>query len=115
MEPDQTCPLGSDPSVRLAQQKKRIALMLQSYGSLLEDLIEALETGTAPVATQLAKKLPELRYWLKQANEIEQETKDDINRAQSTKDSDTDLDQVRADIGCRLARLRRCCGADTVS
>lgn len=99
---------------RLYQDREAIA---ETLNELIEDLTELRQQlrseKKAGKATDGGKLLTEVRYWLKQANETEKEIaairQKEIGIAGAY---GIDLEQAGLAVGCRLARLRACCGAE---
>jgi len=85
----------------------------------LADELEALKTkvdaGEA-TETEGRKALASLNFWMRQAQEMEMALAR-IRREEAgiAGDYGCDIEQARVEIGCRLDRLRECCGADEVS
>jgi hypothetical protein len=99
---------------RLEAQRQEIALMLADLVADIRDLQGKIRSGEATKA-ELAVGLADLRYWLKAARETEAEL-DAIKRKESDVVSayGLDLEAAELEIGCRLARIRPCCGAARV-
>lgn len=95
-------------------------LLLASVRSSLADLLREVQDGNGEAVRQLVTTQSELEIALRRA--IETEQKFNVwNEKQSAaahdaggagRDGDIDLDAIRYDIGCRLARLRACCDTD---
>ena len=90
----------------LRDQARRVTTLLRTLGDDLELMILALEINDPASAKEFARCLPDLRYWLKQTNDTEKEFRNadlaDTNAAA------TDLAAARAEVRCRLDRLRDC-------
>lgn len=104
----------TDPD-EAARQRARIALMLRSYGDTLEELITRFDAAEPDSGAPAAKLLGEVRYWLKQLNEAEKDLNKGGQSNGNAAENQIDLDHARAELRCRLARLRRCGNARGVS
>ncbi len=96
----------------LDQVRRTVAHMRAQLAALEAEIM----AGDAQAIRESAKVLADLRAWSKLA--IEAETRFEERR----KDQEgvvngyaLDLEDAERTIGCRLARLRRCCGAGGVS
>lgn len=88
-------------------------VLLRSVRRTLADLLrEVIEGETTPLK-DLAGKHGELETALKRVIEAEQKYDERIEREQARgRPDDIDFDAIRAEIGCRLHRLRVCCQSD---
>ena len=88
-----------------------IGLLTSVRGTLAELLLD-VQTGGFGVIKDLVGKQSELEQALRRAMETEQKFNDwqAKQRGEHAPD-EIDFDAVRRDIGCRLDRLRDCCGA----
>ena len=86
--------------------------LLSSVRSTLADLLLDVQTGGFGAVKDLVGKQSELEQALRRAMETEQKFNDwqAKQRGEHAPD-EIDFDAVRRDIGCRLDRLRDCCGA----
>ena len=99
-------------SDRMTSNREEIATELAYLRQFLQDLRARLETGETGTARGEGKLSAEIRYWIKAARDAENELNE--LRRQECGISDVyglDLDAARHAIGCRMARLRPCCGA----
>ena len=115
---------GTPQSLITAQaETDRLQRERDSITEVLRDLREDLETmaaqtrgGEGSKTAEAKALLADMRYWLKALRETEVEL-ETIRR----KEADIaghyglDLERARIEVGCRLDRLRRCCGAGGVS
>ena len=101
---------------RLEHERERIAVLLRESSEALTRLLLQLEAGEGTNKTEAGKLLGDLRYWLRASHETEAQIAN-VRRKQKGIAGDwaLDLDRARHGIGCRMARLRRCCGAGEVS
>ncbi len=98
-------------------------LLLASVRSSLADLLREVREGNGDTLRQLVLTQAELEIALRRAIETEQRfnvwneknavtAKDAAKGGTRAGGDEIDLDAVRYDIGCRLARLRACCHTD---
>ncbi len=100
---------------RLEAQRSEIADTLADLSADLRDLRKRLRGGEARKSGEDGKLLGELRYWLKAARDAEAELEDFRRKECGVVGAYAlDLEQARFEIGCRLARIRPCCGAGEV-
>jgi predicted nucleic acid-binding Zn-ribbon protein len=97
---------------RLEEQRAEIEETLCDLRDDIRAIQARLRSGTVDRKTEAAKPLSELKYWLKAIRETEAEI-DAIRRRELAIAGPygLDLEAARDEIGCRLARLRPCCGA----
>lgn len=94
------------------EQVRRTMTYLTELLALMEDEVMEGDPGSIKEA---AKLLAEIRNWSKLAMETEARFEErDQRRHRVANGYALDLEEARATIGCRLARLRRCCGAGRV-
>lgn len=94
------------------EQVRRTMTYLTELLALMED--EVME-GDPGAIKEAAKLLAEIRNWSKLAMETEARFEERAKRRDGVAQGYAlDLEEARATIGCRLARLRRCCGAGRV-
>ncbi|WP_058861062.1 hypothetical protein [Pseudoponticoccus marisrubri] len=106
---------AADEAGRLEAQRAEIE---QTLGELVRDIREIqsrLRQGTFESRTETGKLLGDLRYWLRAARDTEAEL-EAIRRKQAGIGDGygLDLDAAERAIGCRLHRIRTCCGAERV-
>ncbi|WP_375172647.1 hypothetical protein [Pseudooceanicola sp.] len=96
-----------------------IVEILEELKRLKEDLnatrgyVQSEEPGFTREALRCAG---DVRSFIKHAYDVEARVHDEQRKQLGIAgDSGFDLDQARADIGCKLDSLRRCCGAGAVS
>ncbi|WGW02506.1 hypothetical protein [Tropicibacter oceani] len=101
---------------RLERDREEIAAMLEGLKQDLQSMQERLRSGETEKRSEGGSLLGDLKYWLRQANETEKEI-EAIRRKDCAivEGYGLDLEQAGLEIGCRLAGLRACCGADEVS
>lgn len=93
----------------VARLRADAVLLLRSVRATLADLLRDLVDG-APGLKEVTAKQAELETALKRAFDAEQKYHDWLDRDRSRlAPGEIDLDAVRAEIGCRLHRLRSCC------
>ena len=103
--------LVRDETARLEEQRDEIAETLRELSQELRDLRARVREGDLKDSQEAGKLLGHLRYWLKAANETEAQLAEQRRkRAGISGAYGLDLDRARVDIGCRLDRIRRCCG-----
>ncbi|WP_181389470.1 hypothetical protein [Pseudoprimorskyibacter insulae] len=79
----------------------------------LRDLMQRVRTGEGCSKDDVGKKLLEMRAWLKTARETEAQLHAERRkRCGIVGGYGLDLEQARFEVGCRLARLRRCYDQD---
>ncbi len=104
------------PEKRLSEletTRADIAATLKSITLQIVELRMQVETGNVARTREAGQLLADTRYWLKAARETEAEIDTvEKQRAGIVHDYGLDLETARSEIGCRLARLRRCCGED---
>lgn len=94
------------------EQVRRTMTYLTELLALMED--EVME-GDPTAIKDAAKLLVEIRNWSKLAMETEAKFEERAKRKEGAAEGYAlNLDAARTAIGCRLARLRRCCGAGQV-
>ncbi|WP_196941943.1 hypothetical protein [Pseudooceanicola algae] len=83
----------------------------------LKALQGRLRAGESDAVKETAKMCGEIRYWIRFAMEMEAKLDEGRQRrgARPAGGEDLDLDAARTSIRCRLDRLRRCTGPETVS
>ncbi|WP_186766547.1 hypothetical protein [Puniceibacterium confluentis] len=90
--------------------RAHIAATLKSIRLQIVDLKTRVEDGNLQNTREVGQLLADARYWLKAARETEAEIENvEKQRAGIVHDYGLDLEHARSEIGCRLARLRRCC------
>jgi len=97
---------------RLEDERDRIADVLRDLGADIRRLKAQIEDGKAVSKTDAGKLMSDVRYWMRASHETEAQIAN-VRRKQKGLAGDwaLDLERVRDEIGCRMARLRRCCGA----
>ena len=89
-----------------AALKRRLAALTTGL-EMLEERVQSEDLGKR---TDAAALLADIRFWLKQIRETENSLADiRRERAGLAGGYGVDLDVARVEIGCRLARIRRCC------
>lgn len=97
---------------RLEEQRAEIEATLDDLRDDIRAIQARLRSGEVDRRAEAAKPLSELKYWLRAIRETEAEIDAIRRRDLSISESyGLDLEAARAEIGCRLARLRPCCGA----
>ncbi|MDA7424678.1 hypothetical protein [Thalassococcus lentus] len=113
---DQVLITAKTEAERLEKERDSIARQLTGLRQQIEALQDQLEAGTIKTEGEDKKLLAELRYWLKAGRETEKEIDEIRRRDAGIADVyGLDLDAAVSEIGCRLARVRACCGAGEVS
>ena len=109
--------IGSDTHLeeemsRLEDERDRIADVLRDLGADIRRLKAQIEDGKAVSKTDAGKLMSDVRYWMRASHETEAQIAN-VRRKQKGLAGDwaLDLERARDEIGCRMARLRRCCGA----
>lgn len=86
--------------------------LLTSVRSTLADLLLDVQTGGLGAVKDLVGKQSELEQALRRAMETEQKFNDwQAKQRGDLGPDEIDFDTLRRDIGCRLDRIRACCGA----
>ncbi|WP_047995658.1 hypothetical protein [Puniceibacterium sp. IMCC21224] len=95
---------------KLEKDRKSIAATLRNIRRELSALEKEVQAGDVGQAREAGKTLADIRYWLKAARETEAEL-ENVKRARVgvAHSYGLDLERARSEVGCRLARLRRCC------
>lgn len=95
---------------------ERVQTQLRSFLADIEDLQKRAHAGEGVKETEVRKLFQELRGWLKLAQEAEmivaQRKREELGIKHQY---GLDLQAARAQVGCRLDRLRRCCRDGKVS
>lgn len=101
---------------RLENERDQIADRLQELGEEMLRIKTELQTGEGMKRADTGKLLGDVRYWLRASHETEAQIAN-VRRKQKGLVGDwaLDLERARDEIGCRMARLRRCCGAGEFS
>lgn len=106
----QTGPSSLSKAIEVAEGQ------LTDLTALAGELLEEIKAGNLDTVKDAAKAADELRKILRLAIELEVRNERDRKREAGVSGSyGLDLEQARADIGCKLGRLRRCCRAGEVS
>ena len=86
--------------------------LLSSVRSTLADLLLDVQTGGFGAVKDLVGKQSELEQALRRAMDTEQKFNDwQAKQRGELGPDEIDFDALRRDIGCRLDRLRACCGS----
>ncbi|MBU2960127.1 hypothetical protein KO516_04635 [Citreicella sp. C3M06] len=104
-----------DDMSQLENEREQIALTLKELGEEIRRLKAQIEEGEATSKTETGKLMSDVRYWMRASHETEAQIAN-VRRKQKGLAGDwaLDLERARDEIGCRMARLRRCCGAGSV-
>lgn len=95
---------------RLEAQRDEIAQTLDELAADIRDLQGKIRRGEAKKA-EGGSVLSDLRYWLKALRETEAELETIRKRESGLAGAwGLDLDAADAEVRCRLARIRACCG-----
>ena len=113
----QTQDASPEPGAALQDAARAVELQLRIMRSELLDLQTRLAAGDQSAIRDGARLLADVRYWLKQANELETQIETQQRKAtgHSGHDHAIDFDAARSQIRCRLDRLRDCRGPKIVS
>ncbi|WP_226621688.1 hypothetical protein [Alloyangia pacifica] len=97
---------------RLEEEREQLADMLRHLGNDMRRLRDRFDEDGTLDKPETSKAAADLRYWLKVAHETEAQIRN-VRRKQKGIAGDwaLDLERARVEVGCRMARLRRCCGA----
>ncbi|GGG64323.1 hypothetical protein GCM10011415_08600 [Salipiger pallidus] len=97
---------------RLENEREQIVDVLKELGDEIRRIKTQIEDGDAVSKTETGKLMADLRYWMRASHETEAQIAN-VRRKQKGLVGDwaLDLERARDEIGCRMARLRRCCGA----
>lgn len=110
MEPSDPVQLDAE-GLRLLRDDA--ARLLTAVRRTLADLLERVVEGDGGALKEAAVKQAELENALKRVFEAEQKYHERIERERGTTGPDViDFDAIRDQIGCRLHRLRTCCGPE---
>ena len=107
-------PVGPDVELGGGQKKlfEDCIGLLTSVRSTLADLLLDVQTGGLGAVKDLVGKQSELEQALRRAMETEQKFNDwQAKQRGDLGPDEIDFDTLRRDIGCRLDRIRACCGA----
>ncbi|WP_417524699.1 hypothetical protein [Marinovum sp.] len=89
---------------------------LEEFEAALRDLKQQVRSGEVTALKDAGKTLAEIRGWMKLAMETEAQLAEYARKEAAIDGAyGLDLDKARSEIGCRLAKLRKCCGAGRVS
>lgn len=95
---------------------EKLALIATQLGHIQTELIEFQEqiaTGSLPTDAEATRLMASCKNWIRLALEMEMKLND-----RPTSDTNTnyamDLAAARQEIGCRLARVAKCCGSKGV-
>lgn len=108
------------PETEIALTEARLGSLVEVVAGLREQiqaLVKEAETGGKLKETDVTKVLADLRRAVVQCTSMEEKL-DEIRNKQAgiTRGGQAiDMAQARADIGCKLDKLRACCDADAVS
>lgn len=100
---------------RLQAERESITHVLRDLREDLEQMAALMRGGEGVKTPEVKALLTDMRYWLKALRETEAEL-ETIRRKEAgiIGGYGLDLARARVEIGCRLDRLRRCCGAGEV-
>lgn len=88
---------------------------LEDFEAALRDLKQQVRSGEVKALKDVSKTLAEIRGWMKLAMETEAQLAEYARREAAIEGAyGIDLERARSEIGCRLAKLRKCCGAGRV-
>lgn len=97
---------------RLEEDLQVVRECLVEFEAALRDLKKRAQGGEVGTMKDVGKTLAEIRGWMKLAMETEAQLADYARREAAIERAyGLDLDLARSEIGCRLAQLRKCCGA----
>lgn len=101
---------------RLQAERESITEVLRDLREDLEQMAALMRGGEGVTTPEVKALLTDMRYWLKALRETEAEL-ETIRRKEAgiVGGYGLDLARARVEIGCRLDRLRRCCGAGKLS
>lgn len=101
---------------RLEEEREQIVEVLKELGEEIRRLKAQIEDGGEVSKTETGKLMSDVRYWMRASHETEAQIAN-VRRKQKGLAGDwaLDLECARNEIGCRMARLRRCCGARELS
>ncbi|MCJ7873752.1 hypothetical protein Q4577_13420 [Marinovum sp. 2_MG-2023] len=89
---------------------------LVEFETALRDLKKRVQCGEVDTLKDVSKTVADIRGWMKLAMETESQLAEYARKEAAIDGAyGLDLEQARSEIGCRLAQLRRCCGAGRVS
>lgn len=87
--------------------------LLSAVRHTLADLLRAVRDGSPAALKEVVNKQSELESALKRVFDAEQKYNDwNAKHSGLAAPGEIDLDAVRDQIGCRLARIRECCNSD---
>ncbi|ETX28279.1 hypothetical protein [Roseivivax isoporae] len=99
-----------DRMAELEADRNAIAEIVRTIRIELTQLRARAVNGELGNPTEAVKVLADVKFWLRAARETELELqKMNKERAGIAHDYAIDLDRARADLRCRLDRLRSCC------
>lgn len=105
-----------DKAAALQMAIHLVELQIRIMKTELVDIQTRLAEGDQSAIRDGARMLSDIRYWLKQAHDVEIEL--ETNRKETTGSDDDhsiDFDAARSAVRCRLDRLRDCRGPNLVS
>jgi hypothetical protein len=98
----------------LLQSVETSIMLLRQDAEAARDLIGTDDSDLTDTARKLGK-VDGLIHTLQKMEAKLVEFQDRQFGQQRVRDGELDLDAARVEIGCRLARLRNCCGAERIS
>ena len=101
---------------RLEEDLEVVREFLGEFEAALRDLKQRVQNGDIGTLKDVSKTLAEIRGWMKLAMETEAHLAEYARREAAIDGAyGLDLDKARFEVGCRLAQLRKCCGAGGIS
>lgn len=101
---------------RLEEDLEVVRECLGEFEAALRDLKQRVQNGDIGTLKDVSKTLAEIRGWMKLAMETEAHLAEYARREAAIDGAyGLDLDKARFEVGCRLAQLRKCCGAGGIS
>lgn len=89
---------------------------LEDFEVALRDLKQQVQSGEVTALKDVSKTLAEIRGWMKLAMETEAQLAEYARKDAAIEGAyGIDLEKARSEVGCRLAKLRKCCGAGRIS
>lgn len=100
----------SEEVSRLSEEFRRLKDQLSGFSHDLDELQSKIRSGEIEKGSDARRFLTELRTWVRIAQEAEAACAEHQKEQRGyTGPYGLDLEAARSQIGCRMARLRRCC------
>ena len=101
---------------RTAELLQSLEVSIRGLRQAAEDLRKRIETGEDADLASSARQLGQLEGLIRSCQKVETSFVEQCHRQAGIAQGGyaLDLERARSEIGCRLARLRACCGAGQI-